>query len=360
MTENSANQDWWRLQQQFWETWLSLNRHTVDRSTSQLKNFSKSSSWAETLELWWQILAPVIPAEQINIFKKFVDQSQHYIYLNELFIKTFQPLFAQPFDNKAWQSTWKEGFEQLKQSFIEQLQDEKNPLNWALSVDNWQQSVPLFSLLTVFQNLGSEGLNAVPADMQTYRQRFFAGTPIHSLQKWQQRYQHHWQLGMAYQQAHKEYICLLSTVGEQAIELLKHKLEERFQTGQSIEHLYQFYELWIAASEQAYAQVVNSKEYSEIYAQLINKLMAFKHHERQLIEAFMASFNLPTRKELDAMNARIQQLRREMRALPLDDQEACVTELKQTIEQLKLEIETLKKAQTPKKRKSSTRNKSSK
>jgi len=360
MTENSANQDWLRIQQQFWETWLSLNRQTLDRSTSQLKSFSKSSSWAETLELWWQILAPVIPAERIDIFKKFVDQSQHYIYLNELFIKTFQPLFAQPFDSKAWQSTWEQGFEQLKQSFIDQLKDDKNPLNWALPLDNWQQNIPLFTLLTAFQNLGSEGLKAVPHDMQAYMERFFAGTPIHALQKWQQRYQHHWQLAMAYQHAYKEYTLLLSRVGEQAIELLKYKLEERFQKGQSIEHLYQFYELWIAASEQAYAQIVNSPEYGKVYAELINKLMAFKHHERQIIEALMSSFNLPTRKELDAMNARIQQLRREMRALPLDDQEACVNDLKQTIEQLKLEIETLKKAQAPKKRKPSSRNPSSK
>ena len=75
------------------------------------------------------------------------------------------------------------------------------------------------------------------------------------------------------------------------------------------------YNLWVDCGETAYAKHVHSEQFAQSQAQLLNSLMRWKRHEQRMIDSLLDTFHMPTRCELNTMNQRIQQLRRENRRL---------------------------------------------
>ena len=78
-----------------------------------------------------------------------------------------------------------------------------------------------------------------------------------------------------------------------------------------IHSLREIYDLWVDANEKAYADFVYTDEYSELYGRMTNSLMAVKKHNRNYIDEILASLNMPTRKGMNTMLKRQQEIRRE-------------------------------------------------
>jgi class III poly(R)-hydroxyalkanoic acid synthase PhaE subunit len=75
------------------------------------------------------------------------------------------------------------------------------------------------------------------------------------------------------------------------------------------------YDLWVEVSEASYADFAMSEEYQILYGDMVNRLMKLKKHHSEMLDDTMASMNLPTRKEIDTMQERLQQTRRDNNAL---------------------------------------------
>ncbi|MBV8147130.1 MAG: hypothetical protein JO184_19220 [Gammaproteobacteria bacterium] len=77
----------------------------------------------------------------------------------------------------------------------------------------------------------------------------------------------------------------------------------------------QLYELWVNCAEEAYAATVHREDFSHLQAELANTSAALLAEQRQQAEALVRSFGLPTRNEVDALHAQLQELRRVLAGL---------------------------------------------
>jgi len=118
------------------------------------------------------------------------------------------------------------------------------------------------------------------------------------------------QLALDYQQANFAFnqaflrIALESIQGFQA-RLLKLDPET---TPKSLRELY---DLWVQISEEHYAEFAMSEEYQALYGDMVNRLMIMKKHYSEITDDFLRAMNLPNTREVDTMQQRLQQVRRE-------------------------------------------------
>jgi class III poly(R)-hydroxyalkanoic acid synthase PhaE subunit len=75
--------------------------------------------------------------------------------------------------------------------------------------------------------------------------------------------------------------------------------------------LRELYDLWVNISEAHYAEFAMGEEYQALYGDMVNRLMALKKHYSEITDDLLKTMNLPARSEIDTMQQRLQQLRRE-------------------------------------------------
>jgi len=66
--------------------------------------------------------------------------------------------------------------------------------------------------------------------------------------------------------------------------------------------------------EEVYAEYVMTDKYVKVHGDMVNSLMAVKQQGRKMMDDTMGSLNMPTRREIDTIHQRVQQLRRDENA----------------------------------------------
>jgi regulator of replication initiation timing len=64
-----------------------------------------------------------------------------------------------------------------------------------------------------------------------------------------------------------------------------------------------------------YAEEVQSAEYARLHGELVNAQMAFKQRMSVIVDETLGALNMPTRSELRTLQDRVQETRRENKAL---------------------------------------------
>ncbi|TNF87530.1 MAG: hypothetical protein EP300_10405, partial [Gammaproteobacteria bacterium] len=93
--------------------------------------------------------------------------------------------------------------------------------------------------------------------------------------------------------------------------------------------LRELYDLWVEVSEEHYAEFAMGEEYQALYGDMVNKLMIMRKHYGEIMDDTLRSLNLPNTREIDTMQERLQQLRRDNFALKKE-----VAEMKAMLTQL--------------------------
>jgi len=75
------------------------------------------------------------------------------------------------------------------------------------------------------------------------------------------------------------------------------------------------YELWVSCAEEAYAATVHKDDFSRLQADFANTSAALLVEQRRQVETFVRAFGLPSRSELDALEAQVKELRRQLAEL---------------------------------------------
>ncbi len=92
------------------------------------------------------------------------------------------------------------------------------------------------------------------------------------------------------------------------------------------EDLRAFLYLWIDVIDEAFLEVFRSDEYVRLQGQLLSAAMAYRIHERGIVEVFLKNSHVPSHTEVDEAHRKIYELRKEMK------------ELKKTLHKLKADI----------------------
>lgn len=279
-TEAPFNTESWQAaQQQFVHNFFKLQKDTW-------QTFAAQKAWQETFDSAWQNLnkaTSLNPSSELSqkLFQQFLQQTQSYVQLQENFLHKLQDLTA--FSNN--ENLWK--------SWAHYLQQQMQQISQANLLDNWQL-------------LGDEFLQ----NMQTQVARL-QDLQAQQPEDWQARWQRSQELWQAYQEAQKAYMEFFNHIGINAADLLQARLQQ--DSEHPTNDWRAAYDAWIDAGEEAYAQAINTEEYAEINARVINSLLQWKLHNRGLMNDLLATLNLPSYGDIQRLQAKIQHLQAQKR-----------------------------------------------
>jgi hypothetical protein len=114
-------------------------------------------------------------------------------------------------------------------------------------------------------------------------------------------------------QASARYQALIQRANQQGMQRLQGKLASHGE-GRPIDSLKGLYDLWVDASEEAYAEIALSDEFREVYGEMVNTQMRVRQMQQQQTEQMCQQLGVPTRAEVSSLGERLQVLRREFRA----------------------------------------------
>jgi class III poly(R)-hydroxyalkanoic acid synthase PhaE subunit len=140
---------------------------------------------------------------------------------------------------------------------------------------------------------------------------------------------------LAYHDALRAYKLAFAKTALESLNAVQKRLQAMHEAGEKIESLRALYDMWVDASEEAYAVFAMSDEYQVVYGDLVNALMQVRKDMNLIAEQQYQLMNIPTRSEIDTMQHRQQEIRRDNRRLAHE------------LASLRKEVEALKKSPKP-------------
>ena len=122
--------------------------------------------------------------------------------------------------------------------------------------------------------------------------------------EWQERLQRIERAASGATQAHAKLQAVHAEIAVAAWEALGRRIAGQGEDGRSL-GLREIYDAWIDCAEDAYQRRVMRPDYAREYGEALNRLFALKSEVGQLLDALLRLFNLPTRRELDAIHQRL-------------------------------------------------------
>ncbi|MHB1056593.1 MAG: poly(R)-hydroxyalkanoic acid synthase subunit PhaE [Rhodanobacter sp.] len=181
-------------------------------------------------------------------------------------------------------------------------------------------SQPFTQAFVGIDSTGAEGFaRQWQAWMQAARHGGFADlagaqgpTPAFGLNREQQMQQQALATALlASMQASARYQELIQRANTQGMQRLQARLAE---PGRQVDSLKGLYDLWVDASEEAYAEIALSDEFRDAYGAMVDTQMRVRQLQQQQTEQVCRQLGVPTRSEVSSLGERLQALRREFRA----------------------------------------------
>lgn len=109
----------------------------------------------------------------------------------------------------------------------------------------------------------------------------------------------------------RKYNAAMAQVGIEAVQKFQEYVANPPAEAPALTSLKEVYAKWVDVCEDVYARYAMSEEYTKLYGEVVNALMAFKGQVNVLTDDIADQFNLPTRTEVDSLHQRLHALRRE-------------------------------------------------
>ena len=331
-------ESWLDAQRKYWDAWTDMTRQVGGAAAAQQ---APDNPWAASLDQWWKAVSPMTsgsaPLLQ-DFFDKLVGMGKSYFSMAER-------VAGMPGEtHKAGDavSDWLDQVRKACDTWSASLGARQDPhlrdfmSFWDMPLDTWQRTVSSFSPLPgdFLKAVHPEGADALAGDMREHLDRFLSMPGVGYSRESQEQVQQLARLVLDYQKAMQDYAIALSKVGVKSTDRFQEKLAEATASGEPVSSMRAFYDLWVDACEQVYGEYAMTTEYSEMYGEMVNALMAVKHQGSLLVDEMLESMNMPTHREINTLHQRLHEMRRDYRAL------------RNEVEQLRYELRTSSTAQS--------------
>ncbi|MBT3028845.1 MAG: class III poly(R)-hydroxyalkanoic acid synthase subunit PhaE [Candidatus Thiodiazotropha sp. (ex Ctena orbiculata)] len=326
------NEDWMKTQQKYWENWTDMSRKAMG-----LEKPAKSPL-ESAMEHWWQGVSPGTTDFNQDFMNKMMEQSRGFFRMAESY-------YQNAGESQNWLDAANRTINDLQQMFSGNLENvfsgaenagddalHKMMAFWEMPFDNWQRMVSSLSLVPgdLLRNMPhNDGM-----------ERFLSAPGLGYMREEEGQYKKLMRRVVVYQRALADYMRFFSNLGLLSANRLREKVQGLVEEGKQIDSARGLYDLWVSSSEEVYGEQVMTPEYAKIHGKLVNALMAVKQKLSHLVDESLGGLNMPTRRELRTLQDRLQDSRREYKAL------------KAEVELLKEQIMELRKP-VPEKSKSS-------
>lgn len=378
----SLMKDWMATQQKYWETWSEFargagmapgaatggNPFAAFGGTGQnpfaqnpfavnpfaSNPFSSSSPFAFNpfaaqqannpfsgmLEQWWQTLRPQAEGDIGSVAQRFYDMGKTFMSLSEgLFGAASQ---EQP---QAAMDLWMSSMQAMLQNWIAQIQNNVDfatpdlPGVSGTTLSTWAQFA---DSVAPWLNMSQSALKDIAAGhlpggiempgVGAAQEQFCRALSVPGMgytREQQERLQELARHLLGYHDALRAYKIAFAKTALASLEAVQSRMRALQEKGEKIESLRALYDMWVDASEEAYAAFAMSDEYQVVYGDLVNALMRVRRDMNDMAEQQYQLLNIPTRSEIDTMQRRQQENRRENRQLKAE-----IAALRARLEQL--------------------------
>ena len=309
MSESNAwASQWLKAQQQFVDAWSDMAKSSVSNSQT-----SQSDLWAQSFDLWRKAAGGQSQPDIQQAINKCVDMGKEYFAMAEQVSKSLSA-GAQPVDAI---NQWMEQLKQSLQQFGTMPGFDGSGVNdfmkqWFAPTSSWQQ---MASALAPMQQASWQmpGLNTSAfnlGDIVDPLGRMLEAPGIGYFREPQEKQQKGLQLAMEYQQANAAFNQAFLRIAIESIQGFQARLMQ-LDAEKTPKSLRELYDLWVEVSEEHYAEFAMGEEYQALYGDMVNRLMVLKKHYADITDDTLRAMNLPNTREVDTMQQRLQQLRRE-------------------------------------------------
>ena len=314
MSNNKAwTDEWLKAQQKFVESWSEMGKDWGKSDTNEQANL-----WANGLEMWRKTYPYPYPTqpETDQVINKCLEVGKGYFSMAEQIGK-------QVSSGGKPEEVIQQWLEQLK-SALQQHSDHWSPMQHQASNDFMSQWMgPSASWQKMAAAMMPVQMPGIDASIYGIGENFnelnqaLSMPGVGFFRESQDKQQAGIKLAMEYQQANHQFNQSFLRVSIESLQSFQRLLSELTQNekAETPHSLRGIYDLWVDVSERCYADYAMSEEYQTLYGDMVNRLMKLKKHYSEMLDETMTSLNLPSRKEIDTMQERLQQTRRENRAL---------------------------------------------
>ena len=282
--------------------------------------------FAGMLDQWWSSIRPEAQGDLGTVAQRFYDMGQSFMSMTEgLFNASGQ---EQP---EAAMNMWMSSMQAALQQWIAQIQANADfatpdlPGVSGATLSSWAQIADSAApWLNMSQDLLREvaeghlpGGVEIPG-MGAAQEQFCRALSMPGLGYTREQQEHLQGLArhlLAYHDALRAYKLAFAKTALASLDSVKNRLQELHEKGEKIESLRGLYDMWVDASEDAYGDFATSDQYQVVYGDLVNALMQVRQDMNELAEQHYKLMNIPTRSEINTMQHRQQENRRESRHL---------------------------------------------
>ncbi len=297
--------EWMEMQQKYWQNWADASQRLFGQETTP------AAAWGNGMDQWWKALAPAAGSDMArNFMDKMVEQGRFFFQLAE---DTATKL-AGAGSGTDWSAALENVTTPLKDAFARLSTGDESARKmfafWELPFDNWQRMTSSLSLVPgdVLRNIPTEGV-------RSKLDRVLGAPGLGYTREEQGQYQALTRAVLDYQEALADYLGFFSKMGVGAVERLQWQVKEAEQKKKSIGSARDLYDTWVQCCEAEYADRVMTEEYAGLHGRLVNALMRLKQRMGLIVDEYLGTMNMPTRRELHTLQDRVQEARRETKRL---------------------------------------------
>jgi class III poly(R)-hydroxyalkanoic acid synthase PhaE subunit len=366
----SLMNDWAKTQQQYWETWSEFAKKagaaTLGGGSGQAFSANPFASMGKfglnpfgtspftqnpfmpqanpfannpfaafstggnpfqgVMEQWWSAMQPDLQGDVGTVAQRFYDMGKTFMSLAE---GTFGAAAQEQPD--AAMNLWMSSLHTMLEQWISQIQNNMDLVTPDLpgvsgsTLNAWAQLAdsvaPWVDMSQHFLKEVAEGHLPGGIEMPgvgAAQEQFLRALSVPGLgytreqQESLQRLARHL---LTYHDAFRAYKLAFAKTALSTLDAVQKRLQAMHAEGHKIDSLRGLYDMWVDASEEVYAEFAMSDEYQVVYGDLVNTLMQVRKDMNELGEHQYQLMNIPTRSEIDTMQRRQQENRRENRQL---------------------------------------------
>ncbi len=296
------NNDWLELQRKYWENWADMSRKATGADTG--------APWENALDHWWQAMSPGASDLSKMFMERMMDQGKNIFRMAEAFSN--QSGEGAATDGMSY---WMKALEDMQKQFSGPLGDGDNAMQsmmsfWEKPLDHVQRMMSSMSPMPgdMFRNMEHDFV-------KERLDRALTAPGLGYTRESQNRYQELMRSAIDYQAAQREYASFYNRLGMNSTKRMCGFIQDAADSGKSIDSARELYDNWIACYEASYAEAVATPEYAQIYGRLVNSQMTLKKRIGDMVDNNLSSMDMPTRSELNTLQTRLQETRRDNKKL---------------------------------------------
>jgi polyhydroxyalkanoate synthase subunit PhaE len=305
--QTAQNNDWFKAQQQYWDTWFQGQRQFFEQPGNANPAAGLSGQWESFFREWQKLTAGDVPAA--DTYRQFFTQAgKGFLDMMEQFCQTGASQAPEE-SLKAWTAN-------MQKFFASILQANAQPFDAGAQFKSFTETFtaagPAF--------WGDMFKNPMPGQDKPHNAAgfmfdpfgFYASVPgVGYTREKQDHLNLLYRLWVDYEGQMRRYNIEMTKTGLQALQRFQEYVANPPAGDAPLDSLKDIYIKFVDISEDVYAEFALSEEYTKMYGEVVNALSAFKKQMHQITDDMMEQANLPNRQEVDSLHKRVHELRRE-------------------------------------------------